>query len=163
MDPEALASRREWPTLSIVLETADGGATWKQQGAPIFGELSRYRHSASAALSLIRFTNAFDWPSEVNLIRNGKGTRIHRDKDRKVTDVGWLDKAAILAAIEPPGRLYQLPVPGKVHVLYSRDLNSWKEMKVDYRAFGRELVLSVVDEKHAWMASDSGQILNLEN
>lgn len=162
MDPDALARRRELPNLGISMETGDGGLNWKPQTAPIIGRLSRYRARGGNALTLVRFVNAFDWPSEVNYIsRVGVTQRVYRDKDRKVTDIAWLGGAGLLAAVEPPGRLYELPVAGKIHVLTSSNLTDWQEMPVDYRAFGREAILAVIDEQHAWLATTSGQVLRL--
>lgn len=163
MDPETLARRREWPSLTLVLESGDGGATWKPDTAPLFGRVTRYRASAGRAVSLARFTNAFQWPSEVNLFSKGKIARVYREKDRSVTDIAWLSPSTVLlAAVEPPGKLYQLPIPGKVHVLTSDDLATWTEMSVDYRAFGLEVLLAVAGANDAWIATDSGQILKLE-
>jgi hypothetical protein len=166
MDPETLALRRELPALAIILESKDDGATWKGQTAPIFGRLSRFSVSATGyALSLVRFVNSFQWPAEVFQVDpRGASKRVFREKDRNVTDVGWLgSKTAILAAIEPPGRLHNLPIPGKLHVLKSEDMAKWTEMKVDYKAFGRNAILSIVGPEAAWIATDSGQILKLQN
>ena len=166
MDPETLALRREVPSLALILESKDDGVTWKPQTAPIFGRLSRFRVSADGlALSLVRFVNSFQWPSEVFAVDpNGVSKRVFREKDRSVTDVGWLTgKTALLAAIEPPGRLHQLPVPGKLHVLRSDDTKKWTEMKVDYKAYGKTAFLSVVSPDAAWIATDGGQILKLQN
>lgn len=162
LDPESAAKRREWPSLTLTLETKDGGDTWTSQTAPAFGQATRYRGKPDgSAVLLIRFGNAFEWPAEVYSVQpRGGSTRIFRQSDRVVTDCGWMTPGRILlAAIEPPGRLHQLPIPGKVHMLYSDDMSTWSEMKVDYRAFGNNVMLSVVGPEHAWAASDTGQIL----
>lgn len=165
LDPEAASKRREWPSLTITLETADGGATWTPQTAPAFGQTVRFRRSSDGrSLVLIRFGNAFEWPSEVYMVKpgGGAGTRVYREKDRVVTDCGWLSPSrAVLAAVEPPGRVPQLPVPGKVHVLISEDLAKWTEMKVDYRAFASKVMFSSINAESAWLATDTGQILRL--
>ncbi len=164
MEPEAASKRREIPTLNITLETRDGGKTWNPQTAPAFGQTTRLSMTTGGyGLALIRFSHAFDWPSEVYLISpTARSSRIYREKDRVVTDIGWLTPSrAILAAIEPPGRLSQLPVPGKLHVLVSDDKATWRDMKVDYRAFGTRAMISVVDADAAWLATDTGQILRL--
>jgi photosystem II stability/assembly factor-like uncharacterized protein len=164
MEPEAAAKRREWPSLTITLETRDSGATWKPQTAPAFGQTTRFRATADGrALVLIRFNNAFDWPSEVYLVKQrGASSRVFREKDRVVTDLAWLSPSkAVMVAIEPPGKLPQLPVPGKLHILTSDDLTTWSEAKVDYRAFGTNALLSAVGEDLAWVATDTGQILHL--
>ncbi len=164
MDPESASKRREWPSLNITLETRDGGAVWKPQTAPAFGQTVRLRMKPDHyGLVLLRFSNAFDWPSEVYMVKpQGGSTRVYREKDRVVTDVGWLTPTrAMLVAIEPPGRLAQLPIPGKLHVLKSDDLAEWSDMNVDYRAFGTRAMLAVVSPELAWVATDMGQILRL--
>lgn len=162
MDPEGASKRREWPTLTITLETRDGGATWKAQTAPAFGQATRFRKGANGtAIVVIRFSNSFEWPSEVYQVTLGGGSnRIFREAGRMVTDCGWMGTdRVVLAAIEPPGKLAQLPVPGKLKILTSTSLNAWTEMKVDYRAFGTSAMLSVLGPELAWVATDSGQIL----
>jgi hypothetical protein len=68
---------------------------------------------------------------------------------------------AFLAAVEPPGRLNTVPIPGKVKMLKSVDLVDWKEMEVDYRATATTLVLAGPDPDHLWLATDTGMILHL--
>jgi hypothetical protein len=161
LDPSAAASVREWPATTIALETHDGGTTWTSQTAPAFGVTSSFRTIPDGrGLVLIRFQHAFEWPSEVYLSRGKDLTRIFRERSRLVTDcVWWTPTKPLLAVIEPPGRLYQLPVPGKVHMLYSTDFKNWIEMPVDYRAFATSLKIGVADPEHLWVATDSGQIL----
>lgn len=163
MDPEQLSHRREWPGLNITLETRDGGETWSAQTLPSFGRFSRFRsaHGPRKALALIRFVNTFDYPSEVYLTdAGGKGQRVFRDPRRDVTDVIWFNSTAYLVAVEPQGKLHQLPVPGKLHVLASPDARTWQEMKVDYRAFAQQAVFASAGS-NLWIATDSGQILKL--
>ena len=162
-DPEKAAKHREWPTLSIGLDTADGGQTWKSQTAPVFGIPVRFRFAPDRyALGLIRFENAFEYPSEVYLVapKNGKSVRTFRDKKRLVTDVGWSEgKHGFLVAIEPPG-LHMLPVPGRLHVLESDSFAEWTEMPVDWKAYAGDAVLAVSGSK-AWIGTDQGVILTL--
>ena len=163
MDPGGMARRREWPGLNITLETSDAGMTWVPQTVPTFGRFQRIRVSSDMALgmSLIRFVNAFQYPSEVYRVEaKGGSTRTYRERNRNVTDIGWLGKDGLLAAVEPPGKLYQLPIPGKLHMLRSEDLHKWVEMKVDYRAFGQRAIIAT-SGTDAWVATDSGQILKL--
>jgi hypothetical protein len=167
LDPQAAEKQREWPVMTIALETKDGGATWRSQTAPAFGITTRFRAAASGqSLVLIRFTNAFDWPSELYLSKPGGGgtTRVYREKKRMVTDCAWWpENNAVVAAVEPPGRLHMLPIPGKLHILTSSNLKEWKEMKVDYRAFANRAMLAVTGPKDAWVATDTGQILRFTN
>ena len=162
LDPSGAASRREWPATTVSLETHDGGATWSPQTVPSFGITTRFRtKSDGSGLVIIRFRNAFEWPAEVYMAHGGKSARVYRDKNRLVTDcMWWTPSKVLLAAIEPPGRLYQLPIPGKVHMLTSTDLTNWTEMPVDYRAFGNDLMIGMASPEDLWVASDSGQILH---
>jgi hypothetical protein len=167
-DPEAAQRIRERPTLSITLETKDGGKTWNPQTAPIFGKLAllRFMPKGMYGLSIVQFDNAFKFPSELQLVnwRSGKSESVFAKPDRHIVDVGFLGPAsgAILAAIERPGTMVNSPLPGKLKILKANNLRSWIEMPVDYRATGTDAILSVVDEKNAWVALDSGMILRLE-
>ena len=162
MDPSALVATREWPSLALALETNDGGDTWRPQTVPIFGRYQRFRRSpfSDVSIALIRYVHTFEFPSEVYQMEKGKTTSIYKNPKLKVTDLAWLGKSVMLAAVEPPGRLHQIPVPGKLHVLASLDYKNWTEIPVDYRAFGNEVVMATAGAD-AWIATDTGQILKL--
>ena len=66
---------------------------------------------------------------------------------------------ALLAAVEVNGQLKDLPIPGKLVMLESEDLENWREMSVDYRAVARRAMISGPDPKHVWAATDTGMIL----
>ena len=164
LDPESAAKRKEWPTLMISLETHDGGKNWNIQTAPAFGQTTRVRLLPNGSgLLLIRFAHTFEYPAEVyKLTLQGKSERVFRAKDRIVTDCDFLSpNEAVLAAIEPPGRLHQLPIPGKLHILFSKGLSSWSEMDVPYKATGTRAMVAAVGAEHAWVATDTGMILQL--
>lgn len=166
-DPETAMRHREWPRLSIALDTQDGGKTWKHQTAPVFGRMARLRFGpgdSPYALSVLRYDYAFEFPSEVHLVNwnTGKSAPVFARKDSFVTDAGFTStKAAFLAAIERPGTMAQSPLPGKLRMHGSADASLWVEMPVDYRAVGTFATLSVIDAGHAWVALDSGMILHL--
>ena len=69
--------------------------------------------------------------------------------------------AAVLVAAEPPGNSPQVPIPGKLKILESRNLKVWEEMDVDYRAVAQSAVIAVADPRHIWVATDTGAILGL--
>jgi hypothetical protein len=165
-DPEAAAKEREWPALTISLETKDGGKTWSPQTAPVFGQIVRLRFVPNGiyGLSLLRFERAFSTPSEVYLInwKTGKSESVFKDSNRLVTDLAFLSPtSAMIAAIEKPGTMPNSPLPGKLKILRATNLRSWIEMPVDYRASGTHAILAAVDEKHAWVAMNTGMILRL--
>lgn len=167
MDPEAAEARRQRPSLSIVLQTQDGGETWTHSSTSMFGRITRVRLAAAGrGLGLVEFHDAFAWPSEVFRLdwRTGKSERVFRREDRAVTDVALLDNGpAYLAAVEPAGKLRRSPVPGRLHILQSHDLAHWSEMPVDYRAVARRAVLAAAAPGSIWVATDTGMILRFES
>ena len=166
VNAEKAATRREWPAVSITLDTHDGGKTWKPTTASLFGQITRVRLSpAGVGLGLIGFSQSFEWPSEVFLVnwKTGKSTRVFRDHNRRITDVAMVsDKLGYLAGTEIPGKLQQTPIPGKLKMYKSTDLENWVEMETDYRATAAVAVLAAPDDSHVWVATDTGMILKLD-
>jgi hypothetical protein len=161
-DPGPAERRPEWPSLSIVLETRDGGRNWKASTTSIFGQITHLKYARDGrGLALVEFHDAFDWPSEVFRIdlRSGKSTRVFRQKDRAVTDMALFPGGkAYLAAIEasdPP------KAAGKLRILRAADLENWEEMAVEI-VIGSRAILATLDTEHAWVATDSGYILRLK-
>ena len=165
LQPE-LSYRRELPHLTIVLETRDGGKTWAPTTTSVFGQVTKVALIPDGtALSLLQFRGAFDHPAEIHAInwKTGGATRVIAGARRAITDIALTaNGTAYAAAIEPPGMMNWGPVPGKLKVVKSTDLRTWSEMQVDYRAVGTNATLAVVDETHAWMATDTGMILRLQ-
>ena len=158
------ASNRQIPTMTIQLQTNDGGVTWKPSAAPLFGQISRLVMRGASGLVLFSFTNQFEVPSEVYRLntRGGEATSTFRAKDRRVTDMTIFDGHAFLAAVEPPRLAKQAEgLPGKIHVLESTDLATWREIPVDYRASGAWPKISGADPLHMFVATDNGMILKL--
>ena len=166
MDPEAASRRRELPATTIVVETRDAGVNWKPQVTSAFGRVSQVALSQTgAALSLIEFDQAFEWPSEVFFLdlRTGNSERVFREKDRAVTGL-LIDQlhTGYLAAIECSSTLHRSPIPGKLHILRSTGFKRWSEMRVDYRAVAHRATLTAAGT-HVWVATDTGMILKLQN
>jgi len=165
MEPEKAQRSREWPELTIFLETRDGGQNWRSSVTSMFGVVSQVRLAPDGrGLGVIRFFEAFQWPAEVFLLNwgTGRSTRVFRRADRDVTDaLLTAEGTAYLAGIEPAGRLRQLPIPGKLKILRSRDFLSWEEMPVDYRAVATHVVLATGGAGQLWAATDTGMILKL--
>ena len=132
------------------------------QTAPIFGVTTAIRLNGNVGVSVVRYGESFEVPTEVYAVNAaGKVQSIFKQKNRIVLDAGWLGARTVLVAVEPPGKLNQLPFPGKVHVLESLDLSAWTEMDVSYKAFGGNAKFAIVDESNAWIATDAGMILHL--
>ena len=165
LQPE-LSNRREQPHLMILLETRDGGKTWQPTTTSVFGQVTKVALLPDGkALSLFQFRDAFDYPAEMNAMnwKTGGAPVRFAGVTRAITDIALAaNGTAYAVSIQPPGKMNWGPVPGKLKVLKSKDLKTWVEMQVDYRAVGTNAVLAVVDESHAWIATDSGMILRLQ-
>jgi len=161
LDPEDALTRRETAHLSYKLTTNDGGKTWKTESASLLGRITRVRLSANGSgLGLIEYADSFKFASEVYQLdwKTCKSTTIFRDKKFAVNDV-WLTPGgtAYLVGVESPGQVRSV-TQGKVKVLSSKDMRSWAEMPVDYRAVSQRVLLAGSGED-VWMATDNGMIL----
>jgi hypothetical protein len=166
MEAEAGAKRREVPHYAVLLETLNAGKTWTVNDASVFGQITRISLTPQGTgLGLLEFKDQFEYPSEVQKINlhTGRSDRSYREKDRAITDVRLFpgSNRAILAGYETSGSIYRSPIPGKVKILTSDDLENWKEMAVDYRAVAHSVVIAGPDESHVWAATDTGMILKL--
>jgi photosystem II stability/assembly factor-like uncharacterized protein len=167
MDPAPKGrTRRQTPTLSLVVQTLDGGKVWKPTSSSIFGHITRLSmNDRGVGLALVEFEEEFEYASEVYLINlsTGKTDQIFRASERAITDVLALkDGGFLLAGVEAPGRLRQSPVPGKVHILKGNGEGNWSEMEVDYRAAARRVRLCESPTGQLFAATDAGMILRLE-
>jgi len=166
VDPAKARDRPQWPTTLILLQTRDGGITWASSKASIFGHTTRIAMgSEGLSLGLIEFTDSFAYPSEVFLFRarnGGKSERVFRKANRAITDV-LLTKSgtAYLAGTEATGTIHDSPVPGKLKIMRSTDMQIWTEMPVDYRADAHRAIIASPDEENIWVATDTGMILKL--
>ncbi len=165
MEPER-EKRTQVPHLSILLQTRSGGEAWSQVEASLFGQITRISLSPqNEGLGLIEFKDQFDYPSEVYRMNltNGKNELAYRAKDRAITDIRLFDNSprAYLAGYETVGKVYRSPIPGKLKVLMSDDLQNWTEMTVDYRAVAHSALITGPDAKHVWIGTDTGMILKL--
>jgi photosystem II stability/assembly factor-like uncharacterized protein len=164
MDPEP-KNRRESPSLGVLMQSKDGGATWHEGKVSLFGSVSQVGLSSKRGLLLLEFDEFFDYPSEVFTVNLNSGVieRCFRRKDFAVTDLAVVpDGTAFLVGFQPPGLLARTPVPGKVRIAWSTDCQSWFETDIDYRAVASRVVVSAIDKNHAWAATDTGMILRLK-
>ena len=163
IDPPAAERHRQPPSLTIVLQTIDGGATWKAMTSSIFGRVTRLRVNArGVGLSLVEFDDGFSFPGEVFQLDLGatKTERIFREAERAVTDVYCLDDGTfLLAAIETPGKLRTAPIPGKVHLLRGDRRGQWTEMPVDYRVTARRVSFFQAPGSWPMAVTDAGMVL----
>lgn len=160
------AVHKQIPTYTVMLQTIDSGQTWTKSEASLFGQITRISMAPQGtALGLLEFRDEFEFPSEVYRIdlHTGQSERAFRAKDRAITDVRVFPgvSTAIMAGYEVTGPIYRGPVPGKLKVLTSEDLENWTEMTVDYRAVAHRAMISGPDPDHLWIATDTGMILRL--
>lgn len=163
MDPAS--ARREAPSVVVLLQTHDGGRTWTQSKASVFGRVSRIAAAPDGTgLALVEFTGRFAYPSEVHALnlKTGASTRAFRREDRAVTDVALANGAAWLVAVEPPGQMLQAPIPGKLKLLRSTDLSGWTELEADYRAVAARAVCAW-GVGRMWVATDTGMLLSVRS
>jgi hypothetical protein len=121
--------------------------------------------SEGTALVLFAYPNFSKYPAEVYRVdlSNLHKSLVYRQPDRLVTDIAPMRKGeAFLAAIEAPGRLKDIPIPGKLKISTSSDMNDWSDMEVDYRAEAQRAIFSGPDREHLWVATDTGMILKLD-
>lgn len=168
MESGKKAPRPELPHYEVLLQTQDGGKTWSKSDASLFGQITRISLTPQGTgLGLTEFRDEFPYPSEVNKINlhTGRSDRCFREKDRAITDVRTFSGSnkALIAGFETNGPVFRSPIPGKVKILSSSDLDEWTEMTVDYRAVAHSVLLAGPDEDHMWAATDTGMILRLVN
>ena len=160
MDPEM--QKRLIPNLTILLETADSGKTWKTSVASAFGQVTRVVFSRSGmGLGLMEYTaGSFSHASELVNLSTSKSAFLDKAKAvRDVTIDG--DGKAWVVAVEVPGKLNQLPIPSKIVVLQSIDFEHWYPSRVDYKAVANHAKIAFSGLR-GWIATDSGMILTLE-
>jgi photosystem II stability/assembly factor-like uncharacterized protein len=162
VDPEKAAKRKEVPTLTLFVQTSDGGATWQTSTAPLFGMISSLRFIAPEGLIVMGFGDSFQWPSEVfHLSAKEDSGRVFREKSPRIVDAEFYPGPHVyLAGVEPTGKMNSAAIPGRVKILQSEDFKTWTEMPVDYKAVARSLVMAGPDPDHMWVATDTGMILH---
>lgn len=154
---------REWPGTTISFETHDAGKQWSHTMTSLFGAITQVELTRSGrGLALIEFLNEFPFAAEVFRVdmRKQEIKRAFRKADRSVTDVAISGDTGWLLAVEPPGKLLRTPVPGKLKLLRSNDLENWSELDVDYRAVATRAALAQ-DGGRMWVATDTGMILTV--
>ncbi len=169
MDPEKAQNRRQLPSTLVLLQTLDGGATWKPSSASVFGKVTRISLTPGGdSLGLVEFAANFEWPSEVYRFHAGGGesTRVFRKSDRFISDILLTEGgAAYLAGSEVTAVVRDNPIAGKLKIIRTRDNENFEEMQVDYRAHAHRVFLAAAPsaglEPEIWVATDTGTILKL--
>ncbi len=163
IDPERASKRKEVPTLTLLAQTMDGGATWKTSTVPLLGLVNNVRFTGPDGLIIMGFNESFQWPSEVYRLSDRNTGSVFRDKTPRIIDAQMYPGPHIyLAGVEPTGKMNTAALPGRVRILQSDDFSTWTEMPVDYKAVARSVVMAGPDPQHLWVATDTGMILHLK-
>ncbi|MBI3667787.1 MAG: hypothetical protein HY236_16410 [Acidobacteria bacterium] len=161
-----LAFARPSPAATLLLATVDGGKNWSFRSFPSLGQIASARFlGADTALLLVhRPDPRSSAPSEILSLdlKTFQHRPLYSNKDRWITDIEFAGPGRLLAAaIDQAGRAPTPAIPSKLKVLESADLKEWTEMEVDYRADAARAILAVPEPAHAWLATDTGMILQL--
>jgi len=162
LDPQRAQRRGGSASARILLETKDGGKTWKsfvKMGKS--GLIQIVPGPAETALGLFDFPDFAELGTEVRKLdlSNNEQHDSFAAANRLVTGMALFAGEGLLAAVEVNGQLKDLPIPGKLAMIESEDLENWTEMSVDYRAVARRAMISGPDPQHVWVATDTGMIL----
>ena len=165
MDPLQGVRSHERKSMLVGLETFDGGKNWKSYAASAHGSLAEMKLANDGfALVLFQYKDSYSVPSDIVRVKVGlkPGGSVFSEHDRAVTDFLMLPAGDFfVAAVATPGNSNQVPIPGKLKMLGSKNLKAWVEMDADYRAVAQRAVLAAADTHHVWVATDTGMILNL--
>ncbi len=163
--PDQALKRKPSPSLTILLQTIDGGKKWSETSRSLEGDMTRFRYGpAGSGFALFEFPNSAQLPSELfemDLVAH-KNTAIYQDPSRVVRDFVRLPGGdMILAGVERQGKSNMLPIAGKLKMMISSSLKSWIDMEVDYRAEANRAMIAAADDHNVWVATDTGMILKL--
>ena len=163
MTPEHARFRREYPSVTILLQTTDGAKTWTELSRSLEGLLTRFRYGAADyGIALFEFPVTSELSSQlVKMNLKAKSNEvIYSNPKRTVRDFAILPGGEVMvAAVEKQGKSNVLPIPGKLKMMRSSSLKTWIDMDVDYRAVASRAMMAAPDANNVWVATDTGMIL----
>jgi hypothetical protein len=163
MAPDRARYRHESPSLTIILQTSNGGKNWAVLLRSMEGMLTRFRYGGlNYALALFEYPSSSVVATEVFKMeeKSSKSTSVYRDPSRAVRDFAILPGGdVIMAAVQRQGKANALPIPGKLKMMRSSSLKTWIDMDMDYRAVATRTTIAAADAKNVWVATDTGMIL----
>ncbi len=166
MLPERARRRHQFPSVTILLQTTDGGKTWTLTSTSLEGALTKFLYGAPGeGFALLQFPDSAQRAAELFRmdLDTKKNTSVYQDPMRPARDFAVLpDGEIIVAAVEKPGKANNLPIPGKLKMMRSGSLKTWLNMDVDYRAVAGRAILATPDSNNMWVATDTGMILKLQ-
>ncbi len=163
MDPEAARRDAQVPTLTIALDSSDGGKTFQTRRVSAFGQVHRVRTAPGGqGFILVKFGPHFPYGGEIYRFRAESSApleRLFRSREYTLHDFLYTGRGIYLAATKR-GEGADLPIPAPVKILFSSNLSDFKEIPVDYRAEATRVYLSQ-SKQVPFAATDEGMILKL--
>ncbi|MDX2269551.1 MAG: hypothetical protein NW208_15720 [Bryobacter sp.] len=164
MQPEFAKLRRPRPALTLVLDSSDGGETFRNTSASTFGEVRQVRIGESGeGVVVVQFRGSFTYGGEVYRFRAGQAKELElmlRPKDIEVHDALHVPGQGYYVAGTSRTSDIDLPVPTPVKILFSFDGKEFLDVAVDYRAEARRVFLAYAG-RNVFAATDEGMILKL--
>jgi hypothetical protein len=153
--PAQDATGRQWPQMGVLIQTNDGGQTWKPTSSAVFGRLSQARVGGRTAALVLQFDYQFEWPSEVYRIDlpTGETTREYREMSHRVCAALALPRAVAVASVKE----------GKERTEFARPLQlnvGGEKVALDEKMTASSCYLAS-DGANLWLASDSGLVEKL--
>jgi hypothetical protein len=163
MDPESAKRDFQVPSLTIALDSNDGGKTFRPSRVSAFGNIHRVRTAPGGqGFILVKFGPYFPYGGELYRFRAQPGAtieRLYRSREYTLHDFLSTSQGLYLAATQRSNNS-DLPIPTPVKILFSENLTDFREIPVDYRAEANSVFLSLSDTT-PFAATDEGMILKL--
>lgn len=159
-----VVSEPERPGTLISFQSADRGATWKQDQTSIFGRPAKLITSNGMGLLLLRFAHSFELASVIYSMKyhSEKLSVAFRQAKWIVTDIAAGPDGTVYAvSVERPGQLPAPVYPTKVRVWESKDLEKWSFSDLDYKIQAMNPKLTVSPDGRVWVMTDVGGSLVL--
>ena len=164
-DPDMARYRSRFGSRALLLQTSDGGVSWKLTMIPTHGRFTRLQVLPTGlGLALMEIEGDAVRPSLAYRIEFGQSTMraAFSQLEPVVTDVALLpDGTALLAGIEKHGSMPRLGATRRAVILRSTDLSRWEEMELDYRAVASRMFLAPASDGSLWSATDTGMVFRL--
>jgi photosystem II stability/assembly factor-like uncharacterized protein len=161
--PENLNLSRS-PLGAVLLASSDAGQTWESKPIRLNGRISCLRslNEKSRVLAVVEYFGKSKFPTELFALDLDtlKTQPVFRQTDRVARDAIVLpDGQVLVAAVERMGELSEVPIPSKLKMMQSMDLETWLPESSDYRAVAMRPILAAADAHNIWVATDTGMIL----
>jgi photosystem II stability/assembly factor-like uncharacterized protein len=152
------------PVGGVLLVSNDSGATWESKPISLTGRISclRMLDQKSRALAVVEYFGKSKFPTELFSLELDtlQTNPVFRQTDRVARDAVVLpDGQVLVAAVERLGELSEVPIPSKLKMMESTNLESWLPESTDYRAVAMRPMLAAADAHNIWVATDTGMIL----